>query len=570
MAVAPLPDPYHLWAGDLLNQSMSATTDASSIAPIGVWRDRTRLALMGLLIAEVLYLTISFDTQALEKAPSIWTAVIGWSPQYLRLAIAIAVVMLLPGGKWLMTETPLPRETRDTLSRLPISVLHVFAFLVFARVTSIFFAGGNSIAAHPALWSAAWCATGAAAVTSWALAFYPHDRWRAALIERRVLIAWGIAAGAAIWTAGFLTEALWPPLARYTFAIVRWVLSGIYAEIISDPDALRIGTPAFRVVIAPECSGYEGVGLILAFLTIYLFLFRKDLRFPGALVLLPLGAITIWVLNALRIVALIVIGTSGWRQIAAGGFHSQAGWLIFNAVGLSFVAIINRGGYLTRAKAARGVADSTTFHSTAAYLGPFVAMLAAAMLTGAVSAGFDWLYALRVVAIAAVIWSCRKTYGRLNWTCSWGALVIGVAIGVVWVAMFPDALTGKAAWPAALQSVPSSWAAAWVALRLVGYVVAAPMAEELAFRVYAMRRVMDSDIEAVPVGAFSWPSFVISSALFGAFHGALWLQGTIAGMAFACALYRRRAFGDALLAHATANALIAIYVFTTGRWSVWS
>jgi exosortase E/protease (VPEID-CTERM system) len=550
---------------------MNATTDAPSIAPIGMWRDRLRLALMGLLIAEVLYLTISFDTQALEKAPSIWTAVIGWSPQYLRLAIAIAVVMLLPGGKWLMTATPMSRETSDTLPRLPIFVVHAFAFLVFARVTSIFFAGGDSVAAHPALWGAAWCVTGAATVTSWALAFYPHERWRAALIQRRVLITWGIAAGAAIWTAGFLTEALWPPLARYTFAIVRWVLSGIYADIISDPDALRIGTPAFRVVIAPECSGYEGVGLILAFLAIYLFLFRKDLRFPAALVLLPLGAITIWVLNALRIVALIVIGTSGWRQIAAGGFHSQAGWLIFNAVGLSFVAIINRGGYfMTHAKAARGVADSTTFRSTAAYLGPFVAMLAAAMLTGAVSAGFDWLYTLRVVAIAAVIWSCRKTYARLNWTCSWGALAIGVATGVIWVAMFPDGLAGKAGWPAALRSLPSSWAAAWLALRLVGYVVAVPVAEELAFRVYAMRRVMDSDIEGVPVGAFSWPSFVISSALFGAFHGALWLQGTIAGMAFACALYRRRAFGDALLAHATANALIAIYVFTTGRWSVWS
>jgi len=28
--------------------------------------------------------------------------------------------------------------------------------------------------------------------------------------------------------------------------------------------------------------------------------------------------------------------------------------------------------------------------------------------------------------------------------------------------------------------------------------------------------------------------------------------------------------GDAVLAHATTNALIALYVFTSGRWSVWS
>jgi CAAX prenyl protease-like protein len=136
--------------------------------------------------------------------------------------------------------------------------------------------------------------------------------------------------------------------------------------------------------------------------------------------------------------------------------------------------------------------------------------------------------------------------------------------------MFPAGLADKAAWPPAIQSVASPWAAAWLGLRLAGYVIAVPVAEELAFRVYVMRRVMHSDIDRVPVGAFSWRSLVLSSALFGAFHGALWLQGTIAGMAFAVALCRRRAVGDAVLAHATTNALIATYVFTTGRWSVWS
>src|SRR5262245_26064845 len=293
---------------------MNATTEARPIAPISGWRYRPQLALKALLLAEVLYLTISFDTQALEKAPSIWTVLVGWSPQYLRLAIAIAVVMLLPGRKWLMAAAPVSRRGGDTASRLPFLAFHALAFLLFARLTGIFFVGGDSVASHPALWSAAWCLTGAATFASWALAVYPHERWRNVLIERRVLIAWGIAAGTAVWAAGFLTEALWPPLAQYTFAIVRWVLSGLYADVISDPIALRVGTPAFSVVIAPECSGYEGVGLILAFLAIYLVLFRKDLRFPGALVLLPLGAITIWILNAARIIALVVIGASGWRE----------------------------------------------------------------------------------------------------------------------------------------------------------------------------------------------------------------------------------------------------------------
>jgi membrane protease YdiL (CAAX protease family) len=69
---------------------------------------------------------------------------------------------------------------------------------------------------------------------------------------------------------------------------------------------------------------------------------------------------------------------------------------------------------------------------------------------------------------------------------------------------------------------------------------------------------------------FSWSSFLTSSVLFGAFHGGMWLAGTIAGMSFALALYYRRALGDAVQAHAIANGLIALYAFATGHWSVWS
>jgi CAAX prenyl protease-like protein len=104
----------------------------------------------------------------------------------------------------------------------------------------------------------------------------------------------------------------------------------------------------------------------------------------------------------------------------------------------------------------------------------------------------------------------------------------------------------------------------------VGYVVIAPLAEELAFRGFLTRRIVQSDFQNVPLGMFSWSSFLISSALFGAFHGGMWLAGTLAGMSFALALYHRRALGDAVQAHAITNSLIALYAFATGHWSVWS
>jgi CAAX prenyl protease-like protein len=138
------------------------------------------------------------------------------------------------------------------------------------------------------------------------------------------------------------------------------------------------------------------------------------------------------------------------------------------------------------------------------------------------------------------------------------------------MAMLPDNLSAKDSWPTALQGMSSAGAALWLTVRVIGYVLVTPLAEELAFRGHVTRRLIGADIERVPVGVFSWLSFLASSLLFGVFHGQLWLQGTLAGMAFAAALYRRRSLGDAVLAHATTNGLIACYVFVTGHWSVWS
>ncbi len=179
---------------------------------------------------------------------------------------------------------------------------------------------------------------GAATLAAWALALWPR---RISWLESKSVRAFaGVAAalGGAAWLSGYVAEALWQPLARTTFRVVGAMLGVIYPQVVSQPDRLRLGTPGFAVRIAPECSGYEGIGLLLAFLAVYLWVYRRELRFPAALVLLPIGAATMWIVNALRIVALIAIGTAGWREIALGGFHSQAGWIAFNAIALGFVS----------------------------------------------------------------------------------------------------------------------------------------------------------------------------------------------------------------------------------------
>jgi CAAX prenyl protease-like protein len=108
-----------------------------------------------------------------------------------------------------------------------------------------------------------------------------------------------------------------------------------------------------------------------------------------------------------------------------------------------------------------------------------------------------------------------------------------------------------------------------MAFRIIGAIVTVPIAEELAFRGYAIRKLISVDFESEPPGTFTWLSFAVTSILFGVLHGN-WVAGTVAGGGFAIALYRRDALSDAIVAHATANALLAAYVLATHSWSLWS
>jgi membrane protease YdiL (CAAX protease family) len=66
-----------------------------------------------------------------------------------------------------------------------------------------------------------------------------------------------------------------------------------------------------------------------------------------------------------------------------------------------------------------------------------------------------------------------------------------------------------------------------------------------------------------------WPALALTAIIFGAAHGALWIPGIFAGLAFGLVLIRRGRFGEAVAAHAAANALIAASVLGWDQWQLW-
>jgi CAAX prenyl protease-like protein len=182
---------------------------------------------------------------------------------------------------------------------------------------------------------------------------------------------------------------------------------------------------------------------------------------------------------------------------------------------------------------------------------------------------------LRVLVTSAVLWHFRGHYPDLRgFWCSRGrgfgpALIIGVAAFALWTALEPRHTPADSEPVAAGLTSLGAGRAAWLVFRSVGSVLVVPLAEELAFRGFLTRRLIAADFTSVPTGWFTWTSFLISSVLFGVLHGR-WIAGTLAGMLYAGAMYRRRSLADAVLAHATTNALITASVLATGSWSLWS
>jgi len=109
----------------------------------------------------------------------------------------------------------------------------------------------------------------------------------------------------------------------------------------------------------------------------------------------------------------------------------------------------------------------------------------------------------------------------------------------------------------------------WLTIRTVAATVTVPIAEELAFRGFLLRRLVAADFESVSFQRWTWLAVLGSSVAFGLMHGDRWLAGTVAGILYASAQKWRGSIGDAVVAHGFTNGLIAVWVLWGGHWSLW-
>jgi exosortase E/protease (VPEID-CTERM system) len=427
----------------------------------------------------------------------------------------------------------------------------------------------SSVAAHSAQppwhWFAAYCALLAATALSLCgvLAPYPFWRWLQSYAASELILA--LIGGALLVFVGKLSLEGWSALASVTLKGSYWILSLYEADVVLDLKQRILGVGAFQVLILKQCSGYEGTGLVAAFLGLYCWLMRRQLRFPHALLLIPAGVLTVWLLNLIRIAALVSIGAHLSRDLAVDGFHSQAGWISFVLVAVAGMSAANKLSFFSRSQP-RPKRTLVARQAPVVFLAPFIALEAATILASAAAPYDQWLYPLRVVAVGLVLWWFRQWYRTLVSGASLGSAAIGVAVGVAWIATSSGsgATSSIGDW---LNSLPTWFVVLWLCARGFGSIVVVPIAEELAFRGYLSRVLISSKFESVPVGQFQLPAFLVSTLVFGILHER-WIAASFAGAVYALLMYRTKRLSDPIIAHMASNAAIIGWAVAAKQWSL--
>ncbi len=516
--------------------------------PPGPGAKRRAQIVVALLVAEGLAVSLVYDV--LDFLASIGASALR-PLTLLPVVLVIAFVVLRP-----QRAAALPPSSGLRLHWL---FVHAAALVTFV-MTSDRLATIEREAVAPV--AGIWFLSGALLVATLVLAAFSLETLRAFVARERAVFGLAAIVGCAAFATALLFEDAWPYLAGVTLQASGALLGVFYPGAYVEPASFVLGVGDFYVIVGEACSGGEGIGLIAMLCAAYLFVRRRVLSWPIAWVLLPAGVALAWVANVVRIVALTAVGVSWSPEIALAGFHSKAGWLLACVIGLLLTRVAERSF-------TRDARDARYDPSDAAmplFLGPLLLTLALQLVTGLFVVDLDTFYPHRFVVVAAV-----TGYAALKLRPRFSASVVPALAGVVvfglWYALADRgdaaAIAGRRAELAAFDGE-----ALWIGARVLGSVIVVPVAEELAFRGYLLRRIVSEDFLSVSYRAFAPIAWLVSSLAFGALHSSF-VAGTIAGVIFAAVAAYRGRLGDAVVAHSVANALVAVAVLLGDQWWLW-
>jgi CAAX protease family protein len=184
-------------------------------------------------------------------------------------------------------------------------------------------------------------------------------------------------------------------------------------------------------------------------------------------------------------------------------------------------------------------------------------------------------YTARVLIVAALAWRYRETWKDLRPAPGPLGFVLAVASGLLvaalWIGLdgrYPALpFMGQRASFDPIRMAPG-WRIGFYAVRMAGLVLLVPLIEELFWRSFLIRWLIDADFRRVPIGRVTPFSAGVTSVLFATAHPE-WLPALLTGALWACLLHQSKSLSACVISHVVANLALGVYVIQHGAWKFW-
>lgn len=215
--------------------------------------------------------------------------------------------------------------------------------------------------------------------------------------------------------------------------------------------------------------------------------------------------------------------------------------------------------------------------ATIGYVTPFIAFVAIMAVERVIPLPPAWLYTIRFFSVLLLIVVFSRPYLSFKVSYPWASIAVGAVVFGIWIApdvlfhyrhywLFDNSITGS----------PTSSLPPWlkenvkfIVLRTVSSTFLVPVLEELFWRGWMMRWLINTRFQQVPLGTYAPSAFWMVALLFASEHGPYWEVGLAAGIIYNWWIIRTKNLADCMLAHAVTNGILSAYVLLTDQWQYW-
>lgn len=189
--------------------------------------------------------------------------------------------------------------------------------------------------------------------------------------------------------------------------------------------------------------------------------------------------------------------------------------------------------------------------------------------------GFLYFYPFRViVAGGALLYALRRCDEvRLRDLAhplpTIASILTGLATFALWINMdwllpFQSASAGFDPTPVGNDTLRTGL----IIVRIFGAATIIPPIEELFWRSFLIRYLINTDFTSVPIGTLTAPAFILATVLFGLEHQLI-IAGLMAGTVYTLLLRFTGSVAHCILAHAVTNLALGLFVITRHAWYFW-